>query len=198
MKKIMIALLVAGAAVASQAASVSWGAAAANPGGEGPEAAYGQYAYLVYKSTAFTTLATDIALESATDVGSALVGTTAGEGTIVAWFQYDNGEGAEGGSFTADNWNRSDSEGGVNGYYQIILANADHTKFAIENADAAVTGVTDSTGAGTVGYNIGWGSDDGYVGANGFNGTFTAAPEPTSGLLLLIGIAGLALRRRRA
>lgn len=28
--------------------------------------------------------------------------------------------------------------------------------------------------------------------------TFTAAPEPTSGLLLLLGIAGLALKRKRA
>lgn len=30
------------------------------------------------------------------------------------------------------------------------------------------------------------------------SGTFTAAPEPTSGLLMLLGMAGLALRRRRA
>lgn len=29
-------------------------------------------------------------------------------------------------------------------------------------------------------------------------GTFTAVPEPTSGLLMLLGMAGLALRRRRA
>ena len=30
------------------------------------------------------------------------------------------------------------------------------------------------------------------------SGTFTTAPEPTSGLLLLLGMAGLALKRKRA
>jgi len=37
-------------------------------------------------------------------------------------------------------------------------------------------------------------------GSKGYSsmGWYTAAPEPTSGLLLLIGMAGLALRRRRA
>ena len=30
------------------------------------------------------------------------------------------------------------------------------------------------------------------------SGTFTAVPEPTSGLLLLLGMAGLALKRKRA
>jgi len=35
---------------------------------------------------------------------------------------------------------------------------------------------------------------DGYQGA----GVYTAVPEPTSGLLLLLGVAGMALRRRRA
>lgn len=38
-------------------------------------------------------------------------------------------------------------------------------------------------------------SASGYVGAGWYT---TAVPEPTSGLLMLLGIAGLALRRRRA
>lgn len=33
---------------------------------------------------------------------------------------------------------------------------------------------------------------------NASSGTWTAVPEPTSGLLMLLGMAGLALRRRRA
>lgn len=37
-------------------------------------------------------------------------------------------------------------------------------------------------------------ADQGFAGS----GTFTAVPEPTSGLLMLVGLAGLALRRRRA
>ena len=36
------------------------------------------------------------------------------------------------------------------------------------------------------------------VGFTGGSWTTTAVPEPTSGLLMLVGLAGLALRRRRA
>ncbi|MBQ6341074.1 MAG: PEP-CTERM sorting domain-containing protein [Kiritimatiellae bacterium] len=39
-------------------------------------------------------------------------------------------------------------------------------------------------------------SGAGFTYATG--GNFTAVPEPTSGLLLLLGMAGLALKRKRA
>ena len=48
-----------------------------------------------------------------------------------------------------------------------------------------VTGLADNTWAGA-----------NFTYASG--GNFTAVPEPTSGLLMLLGMAGLALRRRRA
>lgn len=46
-----------------------------------------------------------------------------------------------------------------------------------------------------------WGSGSGFTsfaGINGGTGHWSAVPEPTSGLLMLLGMAGLALKRKRA
>jgi len=43
-----------------------------------------------------------------------------------------------------------------------------------------------------------WLADDSTTRSAGTAGAWTAVPEPTSGLLLLLGVAGLALRRKRA
>ena len=59
---------------------------------------------------------------------------------------------------------------------------------------------TDSDGKEWSYAGTGFGSSDALGNAEaGFDaGTWTAVPEPTSGLLLLLGVAGLALKRKRA
>ena len=60
------------------------------------------------------------------------------------------------------------------------------------NTIEVVASPTSLTGAGELALN--WGK----AGAGGDATTWQSVPEPTSGLLLLLGVAGLALRRRRA
>ena len=79
-------------------------------------------------------------------------------------------------------------------YYAAIIATygtGDDMKYYAEKA--SVTTGEDGEGAFTAGV----GKLDSAVAAAGA-WTTAAVPEPTSGLLMLLGIAGLALRRRRA
>lgn len=190
MKKIIIALVAVAVTAGAYAASISWGAAVANPG---PESATGQYVYLAYYANE-ATLASTITIEG--NGVDAIGGKTNNGGSIVAWHLMNSDEG-DNGTFI-DDFVRADSKGGVNGYYQIILADANNAKFAVAAAEAPVTGISDSTGAGAAQYNYAWGENDNYVGMDGFVGTIesTSTPEPTSGLLLILGVAGIALRRR--
>lgn len=77
----------------------------------------------------------------------------------------------------------------ANNYYYIALFNSDNQLVAYSqtfNAAGVQSSVVDTED---------WSSFGTYTGA--FAGSGYAVPEPTSGLLVLLGMAGLALRRRK-
>ena len=75
-------------------------------------------------------------------------------------------------------------------YYIILNTTADPHTYLVANSDT-LTGRAD-TGEASLG------THTSMTASAASSGTWTAVPEPTSGLLMLMGLAGLALRRRRA
>ena len=187
MKKLLMFVAVVASACAVNAASLAWGAAVCDPDGSSPVSA-GSTAYLIYSATAFSGLASSYDSDA---------GTTDNGGTMVQAYSITSADAA---NYTIDTtFERADADGGVNGYYQLLLVSADDaTKFAVLNL-GSVSGITDTTSAGTLKVNMDWNGSE-YLGDSGYVGTVTGGggiPEPTSGLLLLIGGSLLALRRKQ-
>ena len=82
--------------------------------------------------------------------------------------------------------------GNVDGYYQVLVTNGDGDKASIYEFSISGTTATSSPQDKTL--NASWASGE-FLQQGGYT---VAVPEPTSGLLMLVGLAGLALRRRRA
>lgn len=188
MKKIMIVAAVVCAAAFAQAASINWGSAVADPSdstGNTPATA-GWNAYLLYSATDLSSIATKLdglGVGAMADNGAKVVGVhtiTAGEVDPAFSFQ--------------DEYIAAD----VNGFYQMLVVDEANNKFGAVDKTFAVTGITDLNSPGEVYYNMDFGEGfDKFAGETGWSGT-VAIPEPTSGMLLLLGIAGLALKRKRA
>ena len=175
MKKLMFAMAVACAAVVANAATVNWSGlnAALSPDVSTP-ASYS--IYLVDKNIGVeTALATIMAGETDGIYGQIPAANIYAVGTTA--FRWSNSAQAITGT-----WDTGDT---INAYSIILdstVAKNAKNYLATDPKSAQFS----SAGSATLGY----GSQAGK--------TWTAVPEPTSGLLLLLGVAGLALKRKRA
>ena len=186
MKKLMIAAAIVCAAAFAQASSVAWDVAWAyavdtsNPTYTGDESFAGTYWLVALSGDSTAGISVD-------NTGKLTLGagmTQAGTGSIS-----DSAFGSKiTGLTAADNGDK----------YALVIFDSNYKYYGVSDV-AAIAGVIDEppTDGTTITFsNIYDSADDAnYMVANI---KAEAVPEPTSGLLLLLGVAGLALKRKRA
>ena len=169
MKKIMIMLAAVAVAVAANAGSVNWNfSGVVDPTDMGLNLE-GGVAYLFESSV------------SATDVEASIIDgsfATAFAGSAVYTGEFEDGE------FSYRTILNGEYSGSTT-FYSVVLDSDTETGFYFMTDE--VTQTIGASGAKNFTYQY---ADN--------TGTWQAVPEPTSGLLLLLGVAGLALRRKQA
>ena len=186
MKKIMIAVAIVCAAVAAHAATANWKVSAANIYNGTSTTKYSGAAYFfdasaISQADLFELFAADTSLDLTKQTGYLATGSVA-SGTVNA-------------NTAANQFSAFDQGSGDHSFYFVLVNN--DTMYLSASKTAAAGGTDDSV-AITFG-NQGTGSKsitEGFTNA-GTWAQAAAVPEPTSGLLMLVGLAGLALRRGR-
>ena len=194
MKKLMIAFAAVAMATGAQAATASWQsgalytAAGANGGwsstlvnNASPQALVTMSVYLVDAATYATVSAMDQA------------GMYEWAATQTATYTAQNKNANTGAIIGAATVSDSTLAGGTT-YYSILTAEYTDATYGEMYMAAATSVTTPASGAKSV-QNIFGGAATASVGGVR---DWQAVPEPTSGLLMLLGVAGLALRRKRA
>lgn len=194
MKKLMIALVAVALAAVTQAATYNWTWSVnamgpiAKPGTSGTAAedflgTGTAYLFAGLTSSQLTAIVSDFATGSYTPSGYEQTSSVVSGGTI-----------------TKVNWDDSRTSGTSVDWYMIVTANIGGDDYLFisdaltksRQADGKNTKITyDVLATSATAAKL---ATDGYAGA----GWYSAVPEPTSGLLMLLGMAGLALKRRRA
>jgi hypothetical protein len=186
MKKLMVMAAGVMLAVAANAASVGWTlAGAANYAGDA-------YSLFIVGQNNVESIATVTAL---LDAGSAVDAYAFGSGTVAA-----NGAA----SVLAANSGKSLAVDGTTTYTAFFVIFDSATPTSGTSKYAVVSGastLTQTPGATAAQFTFAAGNQSTYLN-NASNwssyGTPAAEPEPTSALMMLFGLAGLALRRKRA
>ena len=198
MKKLMIAAAIVCAAVCGQAATANWtvGAQALMNGSGAGGAAN------LFNGTAYIFDATKISqseLFNAFAANTATFDATAQTGYVASGIVANGAIDSNNSANKFGYGNQSTSDAKVYQDYFFALVDGDKMYLSATKADNPANG-TDTAANVNFG-NQGQGSvqlpTEGYS-ANGRWAQAQAVPEPTSGLLLLLGVAGMALRRRRA
>ena len=211
MKKLMIAAAAVLCAVAVNAANVSWGLGASVVDKDGQETTAGT-AFLFVTTGADKAPVWDSTTGSWNLNGAQLVALTLGSGESAITYMgkdFDPNWGVWGDFDTtaASTLPHSDqvTDNGQQ-YYSIILTSESTTDFDSFKGDdkyaAVVSGQSEQVSSfdegGAVFFYESMIAYEDITAASWTQLKTDAVPEPTSGLLLLLGVAGLALRRRRA
>ena len=172
MKKLMVLMAAVAIATASQAASFKW--TGANIYGSDTTTKFtGTAEIYAYLTTA--TIADAVKVTDAYVVGGTFKSDAAGTAT---GFTYD--------------WTGAVGDKDYN-FYFVITDGGKEFNSATADPSVIKSGIAAATATTTVGF-----ANMSSATQNASNWVGEAVPEPTSGLLMLLGIAGLALKRKRA